>query len=140
MDSQYPPSSNESAIIRLYRQLLNGWNRCSAGAFAASFTPDGVGIGFDSSQMIRQTEIASTLQQIFDNHLTAPYVNKVRDVYLLSSEVAVLRAVAGMVPPGQVDINPVVNAIQTLIAVRSDSTWRIALFRMRWLSFMADHN
>lgn len=127
--SQDTPSSDESEVRELYRQLLDGWNRRSANAFAASFTPDGVSIGFDGSQMIGQAEIASTLQQIFGNHLTAPYVSKVRDVRLLSSEVAVLRAVVGMVPPGQTDINPAVNTIQTLVAVRRDGTWRIALFQ-----------
>jgi hypothetical protein len=34
-----------------------------------------------------------------------------------------------MVPPGQTDINPAVNTIQTLVAVKRDGTWRIALFQ-----------
>jgi hypothetical protein len=82
--SQESPSSDESAVVALYRQLLDGWNRRSADAFAASFTPDGVSIGFDGSQMSGQAEIAAELQQIFANHLTAPYVSKVRDVRFLS--------------------------------------------------------
>ena len=127
--SQESLSSDENAVVALYLQMLDGWNRHSADAFAATFTPDGVSIGFDGSQMSGQTEIAATLQQIFDNHLTAPYISKVRDVHFLSPEVAVLRAVAVMVPPGQTDINPEVNTIQTLVAVRRDGTWRIALFQ-----------
>ncbi|MHB8599528.1 MAG: SgcJ/EcaC family oxidoreductase [Ktedonobacteraceae bacterium] len=122
-------SSDESAVVALYRQLLDGWNRRSADAFAASFTSDGVSIGFDGSQMSGQAEIVAELQQIFANHLTAPYVSKVRDVRLLSPEVAVLRAVAGMAPPGQTDINPAVNSIQTLVAVKRADAWRIALFQ-----------
>ena len=47
----------------------------------------------------------------------------------LSTEVAVLRAVAGMVPPDQHDINPAVNAVQTLVAHRHKAPWRIALFQ-----------
>ncbi len=127
--SQGSLSSDESAVVALYRQLLDGWNRRSADAFAAIFTSDGVSIGFDGSQMIGQIKIAVELQQIFANHLTAPYLSKVRDVHLLSPEVAVLRAVAGMVPPGQTDINPAVNSIQTLVAVKRADAWRIALFQ-----------
>ena len=46
----------------------------------------------------------------------------------LSPEVAVLRAVAGMVFPGQMDLNPTVNAIQTLVAANQEGRWRIAVF------------
>ena len=43
--------------------------------------------------------------------------------------VAVLSAVVGMVPPGQSDLNPAVNAVQTLIAAKQGSVWRIAVFQ-----------
>ncbi len=127
--SQNVPSPDEIEIRALYRELLDSWNRRSAGAFAALFAPDGYVIGFDGSQMSGREEIAATLGQIFTDHLTAPYVSKVREVRLLSHDVAVLRAVVGMVPPGQSDIKPAVNAIQTLVAVRRDGTWSITLFQ-----------
>jgi hypothetical protein len=41
----------------------------------------------------------------------------------------VLHAVAGMVPPRQSDINPAVNAMQTLVATKPDGRWQIALFQ-----------
>jgi hypothetical protein len=50
-------------------------------------------------------------------------------VRLLSPDVAILRAVAGMVPPGESDINPEVNAVQTLVAVKQQNNWIIALFQ-----------
>jgi uncharacterized protein (TIGR02246 family) len=50
-------------------------------------------------------------------------------VRLLSPDVAVLRAIVGMVPPGQSDLNPAVNAHQTLVAARRDGTWRLELFQ-----------
>ena len=127
--SQDSLSSDESEVQELYRRMLDGWNRHSAGDFAATFAPDGVSLGFDGSQMIGQAEIAATLQQIFTDHLTAPYVSIVRDVRLLSPEVAVLRAIVGMVPPGQTDINPAVNSLQSVVAVRRDGTWSIALLQ-----------
>ena len=126
---QDSPSPAEIEIHALYRQLLDAWNKRSAGAFAALFTNDSNVVGFDGSQMTGPEEIASTLQQIFANHPTAAYVAKVRNVRFLAPDVAVLRAVAGMVPPGQSDLNPAVNAVQTLVAAKHDGKWRVVLFQ-----------
>jgi uncharacterized protein (TIGR02246 family) len=127
--AQDSPSPDEMEVRVLYRQLLDGWNKRSADGFAALFTNDGSAIGFDGSMLDGPAEIASTLGQIFANHPTAAYVAKVRSVRFLAPDVAVLRAVAGMVPPGQSDIEPAVNAVQTLVAAKYDGQWRIALFQ-----------
>ena len=126
---QDSPSPDEIEVRELYRQLLDGWNKRSAAAFAVPIADDGDLIGFDGSQLIGRAEIVSTLQQIFADHLTAPYVSKIRNVRFLSPEVAVLRAVVGMVPPGQSDLDPNLNAIQTLVAAKRDGQWRIVLFQ-----------
>jgi uncharacterized protein (TIGR02246 family) len=122
-------SSSDEEIRSLYQELLDCWNRRSAECFAEIFWEDGNVVGFDGSQMNGQMEIASQLSQIFADHMTAAYLGKVREVRFLTSDVAVLRAVVGMVPPGKEDINPAVNAIQTLVAVRGEGYWRIAVFQ-----------
>jgi len=43
--------------------------------------------------------------------------------------VVLLRAVAGMVPPGKSDLNPAVNTIHTLVAASEDNRWRVELFQ-----------
>jgi hypothetical protein len=40
-----------------------------------------------------------------------------------------LRATVGMVMPGQTELNPALNAIQSLVAARRDGHWRIELFQ-----------
>jgi uncharacterized protein (TIGR02246 family) len=124
-----PLSADDTEIRALYQQLLDGWNKRSADAMAEPFAEDGELIGFDGSQLERQSEIASHLQQIFNDHQTPAYVGKVRNVRLLSSEVADLRAVAGMVPPGKTDIQPNLNTHHTLIAVKRKGKWHIALYQ-----------
>lgn len=126
---QDSPSTDESEVRTLYRELLDGWNKRSANAMAVLFAEDGDLVGFDGSQLSGWAQIASTLQQIFADHVTPPYVSKVRGMRLLSSEVAVLRAVVGMVPPGQSDLDPNLNAVQTLVAEKHDGKWSIALFQ-----------
>jgi uncharacterized protein (TIGR02246 family) len=122
-------AAEESPIVSLYHQLLDSWNRRDAAAYAALCDEDSDVVGFDGSTMNGRAEIEASLRQIFANHMTAAYVGKVRGVRFLTPDVAILRAVVGMVPPGASDINPAVNAMQTLVAARRDGQWRIVLFQ-----------
>ena len=124
-----PRDSDEAEVRSLYQRLLDAWNKRDVAAYAALFEDRANVVGFDGSQMTGRSEIETTLAQIFAHHQTASYVSKVREVRFLTPDVAILRAVVGMVPPGQNDLNPAVNAIQTLVALRRDGRWQIALFQ-----------
>jgi len=118
----------EPQVCELYRRLLEAWNERDAGAFAALYEEDGNQIGFDGTQMNGQAEIETHLSQIFADHMTAAYIGKVREVRFLNEGTAILRAVAGMIQPNQTDINPALNAIQSLVAVKRETQWKVALF------------
>lgn len=128
---QNSAAAEEDRVLQLYQRLLESWNRRDAEAFASEFETEAHVVGFDGSPMNGRAEIESSTQHIFSDHITAAYVGKVRGVRFLVLEAAVLHAVVGMVPSGQPDINPAVNAIQTLVAVRQqeDGWWRIAVFQ-----------
>lgn len=121
-------ATSENAIRALYDQLIDHWNRRKPAAYAALFTEDGTVVGFDGSVVDGASAIETHLSQIFADHMTARYITKIREIRLLAPEVALLRAVVGMVPPGQSDINPGANAIQSLVAVNRDGNWQIAHF------------
>jgi uncharacterized protein (TIGR02246 family) len=129
MNIQASQTSDETQIRELYWQLLDSWNQRNAIGFAALFEEDGSQVGFDGSQIDGRSEIESHLSGIFSDHMTAAYVGKVREVRLLSPEVALLRSVVGMLPQGRTDINPATNAVQSLVAVKKNGNWRIALFQ-----------
>ena len=114
-------------VVSLYRRLLEAWNQRNADAFAALFTADGSSVGFDGSPLNGRDEIASAINAIFNDHPTATYVAKVREVRELAPGVALLRAAVGMVPPGKSELNPAVNAIQSLVVVGHGDDRRIAL-------------
>lgn len=114
-------------MLSLYRQLLQAWNRRNADEFAAVFAEDGNVIGFDGSPLNGREEIASTLRGIFENHQTAAYVAKVREVRELGPGVVLVRSVVGMVPPGKSEVNPAVNALQSLVVVGQGTDLRVAL-------------
>lgn len=123
------PADEMAAVIALYEQLLASWNARDASAYAELFAPDGNIVGFDGSQMDGPAAITAHLGQIFADHPTPTYVAKVREVRALGKDVILLRAVAGLVPRGQADLNPAANAIQSLVTVRRDGLWRVALFQ-----------
>lgn len=118
----------ERAVRALYQQILDGWNQRNGALMAAAFAADGEQIGFDGS-LVPAPSIAETMDQIFTHHQTATYVAKVQSVRLLGEDVALLRAIAGMVPPGQRTINPAVNAHHTVLVERRDGEWRVVLFQ-----------
>jgi uncharacterized protein (TIGR02246 family) len=115
-------------VVDLYEQLLTAWNNRDADAFAALFTSDGAMVGFDGSQA-SGPEIAAHLAPVFADHPTAAYVAKVRATRALGPDAALLRAIAGMVPPGQDALKPAVNAVHSLVAERHGDDWRIVLFQ-----------
>jgi uncharacterized protein (TIGR02246 family) len=108
---------------------LAAWDAQDAKAYAELFAADGTLVGFDGTTVDGRSEIRTHLEEIFADHATGTYLARVREVRLLSADVAVLRAVTGLVPAAQAEINPDTNAIQTMIAVRADGSWQIALFQ-----------
>ena len=124
-----PAQEAERPVHELYRRLLEAWNAQDATAFAAGFAGDGCCVGFDGSTMVGPSENESALGGVFSDHETADYVALVREVRLVEPDTALLRAEVGMVPPGETDLSPDRNAIQSVVAHREDDRWRIELFQ-----------
>jgi uncharacterized protein (TIGR02246 family) len=117
------------AVRELYRALLEGWDTRDAEAMAAPFAEDGEVVGFDGSRHVGRSGIAADMARIFEAHPTPTYVAKVRSVRLLGPGAAVLQAITGMVPPGESDLQPELNARQTVVAAQIGGDWRIVLFQ-----------
>ncbi len=47
----------------------------------------------------------------------------------MSPKISILRAIAGMVPPDESNINPELNTHHTLVAVENNGEWKIELFQ-----------
>jgi uncharacterized protein (TIGR02246 family) len=119
----------ESAARDLYARLIDTWNKRNARDYALLFASNGSIVGFDGSQVNGQIEIGAHVSEIFSHHQTASYVTIVREVRPISSDVTLLRANAGMVPPGKADISPEMNAVQSMVAAQKSGKWEIALFQ-----------
>ena len=119
----------ESAARDLYAELLRCWNAGDAAGFSRAFSRSGSIVGFDGTQVNGQDSIEAHLARVFSSHATALYVGKIREVRLLEKEVVLLRAVAGMIPPGKSALNPAVNTIHSLVAANQGDRYRVELFQ-----------
>ena len=121
---------DEAAIQDLLWRLIDGWNRGSGEAFAAPFAEDADFVGFDGTYFKGREEIVSFHKLLFERILVGTrLVGKVRGVRFLTPGVALLHAVGGTVMPGQSDLDPDRNSIQTLVATKRDGAWELAAFQ-----------
>lgn len=126
--------SNESANAdsetrELYSRLLDAWNKRNAREYALQFASDATLVGFDGTQANGQLEIGAHVTEVFTHHQTPRYIAIVREVRTLTADATLLRANSGLVPAGKDDIDPALNAIQSLVAVRKSGGWKISLFQ-----------
>jgi uncharacterized protein (TIGR02246 family) len=130
---------DEADIRSLYQQAMDGWNMGNGDAFAASFAEDADLIGFDGTHLKGRSEIASFHQRLFDTFVKGTrLVGKVKSVRFLAPNVSLMHTVGGTVMPGQSDIDPERNSVQTIVATkkRNDGRWRIAAFQNTRAQFM----
>jgi uncharacterized protein (TIGR02246 family) len=113
----------------LYARLIETWDKRNARDFALLFASDGNVVGFDGSQVNGQLEVGAHLTEIFSHHQTPRYVWIIRDVRLIANDVTLLRANTGLVPNGKDDIEPALNAVQSMVAVKKGGAWKVALFQ-----------
>jgi uncharacterized protein (TIGR02246 family) len=116
----------------LYRAIIDAWNARDAERMSAAFADNGNLIGFDGSMVDTRAAIRDHLQPIFASHPTATYVALEREARVLTPDVAVVRAIAGMIPPGGTDFKPELTTVHTLVATLDRATqasWKAAVFQ-----------
>jgi len=118
-----------AGVAELYESLLKAWNESDARKYSGLFADDASLVGFDGTCVETPGAIEEHLAHIFGDHRVARYVWIVREIRPLGSTAALLRAVVGMVPPGEVELAPPANAIQSLVAIEDSGSWRIAHFQ-----------
>lgn len=122
-------ANDEERVRGLYQALIAAWNARDAKAMAGLYAPQGGQVGFDGSTFNSPGEIEKAMTPIFEDHPTARFVTIIRELRPLGAGAMILRAVAGMVPPGERAIKSERNAIQTLVASLGEGgAWRIEMF------------
>ena len=121
---------DEASIRAIYNDLMDGWNKGDAEAFAAPFAEDSDLIAFDGSHFKGRHEIIAYQQPLFDKWLKGTrLVGEVKSVRFLAPDVAVFHAVGGTIMRNQSKPSPERDSIQTLVALKRGDTWQIAAFQ-----------
>lgn len=122
-------TSQRSQLISLYEALIKCWNNRDAKGMAGLYASGGAQIGFDGSEVSGAGDIEKHLAPIFRDHPTPKFVFIIRDVKLLGDDVGLLRAIAGMVPRDGTTINASLNTVQSMLARKQRSLWKVELFQ-----------
>jgi uncharacterized protein (TIGR02246 family) len=121
-------SDQKHEVQVIYEQLIKAWNSRSASGMADLFAEEGELIGFDGSLISGKKAIFEHLSPIFEAHPTPPFIYKVKRCQEVGTSI-LLRAIVGMVPPGKDELDPALNAHQTLLGKKEDNEWKIVLFQ-----------
>jgi uncharacterized protein (TIGR02246 family) len=116
-------------IVDLYRGILEGWNARNAKAMTETLASDATVIGFDGSVHSGRETIESQMADLFRDHPTARYVADLEMVREIGPAGALLRAVAGLVPPASRAVKAEVNAHHTVVAERLNDRWQVLLYQ-----------
>ncbi|UFS98426.1 SgcJ/EcaC family oxidoreductase [Nocardia huaxiensis] len=112
----------------VYAELLDAWNRRSAGDFASRFADDALLVTVDGNR-VPGASLTRYCQLVFVDHPETRCVGHVFSIRQIGSNAVLLHAIAGIVPAGRTRINPAVNAVHTLLAEKRAGTWQIVLFQ-----------
>jgi uncharacterized protein (TIGR02246 family) len=116
-------------VEELYQRVIEAWNKRDADAFADLFVLDGEVVGFDGSTYTGRGAVLEQIRAVFAGHPTLPYTAKIQGVTTVTTDVAIVRGIAGMIPKGKTDFDPALHAVQRLTAVHRSGDWRIALLQ-----------
>jgi uncharacterized protein (TIGR02246 family) len=121
--------AQDPAIVSTYTKLLAAWNAQDASGMAALFAEGGAQVGFDGSEAQGSQTIHQHLAPVFRDHPTKRFVHVIREVHQVTDDVAVVRAIAGMVPRDSLELDESKNVIQSLLVRKEGASWRIVLFQ-----------
>jgi uncharacterized protein (TIGR02246 family) len=121
---------DEAEIRALYQKLIDGWNAGSGEAFGEPLTEDADFVAFDGTYFKGRQAVVDFQNVLFKKHLKGSRLTgKVSSVRFLTESVALMHAIGGTVMPGSRKASPARNSIQTLVAVKRSSSWRLAAFQ-----------
>jgi uncharacterized protein (TIGR02246 family) len=119
-------ADNEKVIRAFPLQMIDAWNRGSAEGFAAPFTEDADFVAFEGTHLKGRRQITAFHQQIFDTVVKGSRLEgEVKFVRFLTSELAVMHAVARVTLPGRTVPSPGRDSMQLFVAALRDGQWRL---------------
>ena len=122
-------AADEAAIRALVRKCIDGWNKGSGEGFAAQFAEESDYVVVNGMHIKGRVQNASLHQQIFDTFYKGTRLwAQVKSVRFLKSDVALMHTVSRILKPGESDVSPEPEAIQTWTVSKHGKEWRVDAF------------
>jgi uncharacterized protein (TIGR02246 family) len=122
-------TAKENEVLALYLTFIQQWNNRDAAAMAACCANNCTLIGFDGSLIQGRQNIERQLSGIFADHATPRYVTLPAKVTFLHAQIAQLLAHVGMVATGKDQVDPALNAVQSVTLVKQNGHWLIEQYQ-----------
>ena len=120
-------TADAEAIATIPLEMIAAWNRGDGAGFAAAFTDTADFVAFEGSHLRGRAAIEGFHTEMFATVLRGTRLEgAVQSVRLVTSEVAVMRAVAYTVLAGDERPSPSRDSMQLFVTVRTDDGWKVA--------------
>src|SRR5687767_3794104 len=121
---------DESTIRHIPQQIAVAWNKGSGSGIAAVYAHDGTLVAGDGKLTQGRSQIARYHDEQFAAFLKGTRLSvQVKSVRFLSPGVALMRTEGGILWPGQSELAPGNQGIQSFVVVKDNGVWRVTLFQ-----------
>jgi uncharacterized protein (TIGR02246 family) len=125
-----PDGRSEAPIRALLAQVTDAFNRGDASGASAAFTPGGDLITGDGTLVTSAPGIEKFLAELQAKlPKGTQFIATVTNVRFEGPDLAVLTSEGGWLYPGETAISDKNQGIQSLVALRQQGVWRVALFQ-----------
>jgi uncharacterized protein (TIGR02246 family) len=115
------------AINALLQEYSTAWENGDGTAFAAIYTEDARHVTFGGERLQGREAIQQVHQELFNTFLKGSRLElKLEEVRLLNPAIAVIYVSGGILEPGQTELTPERNSVQSAVLVKENDAWRIA--------------
>jgi uncharacterized protein (TIGR02246 family) len=123
-------AADERAIRAIPQQIAAGWNQGSGKMIGDVYAIDGTLVAGEGTVTTGRDEIGAYHQRQFDNYLKGTrLIVRVTTVRFLAPDIALMRTAGGILWPGEQQLKPGNDGIQTFITVKRDGAWHVLHFQ-----------
>ena len=123
---------DNAAIEALFRQLADAWNSGDTETFGSLFDEDADYVVFNGVHLKGRQQIAETHRQLFQGPLKGTRIEGGgggQTVRYLCPHVALVHNSGGLRRPGESEVSPEQNSVQTFVLMKRGDRWSIAAFQ-----------
>jgi uncharacterized protein (TIGR02246 family) len=123
-------AADEEALRALPKRIESGWNQGSGRMIGDVYATDGKLVAGDGTVTVGREQIGAYHDQLFANYLKGTkLIVEVTDVRFLTPDIALMHTAGGILWPGEQQLKPGNDGIQSFVAVKRDGAWRVVLFQ-----------